>query len=175
MELKEAGNALYLLGVTRHEIGGSEYLRLHDELGGSVPKVDAETNFRAYRKLLDAMDSGFVRACHDSSEGGLAVAIAEMAFTGDLGVDVDLAKVPVVVDLRDDILLFSESNGRMLIEVQADKTDEFEKLMNGTAISCIGAIKTQKKLTVSKDGKPVFEESLDELMAAWKTPLEAQR
>jgi phosphoribosylformylglycinamidine synthase len=175
MELKEAGNALYLLGVTRHEIGGSEYLRLHDELGGSVPKVDAETNFRAYRKLLDAMDSGFVRACHDSSEGGLAVAIAEMAFTGDLGVDVDLAKVPVIVDLRDDILLFSESNGRMLIEVQADKTDEFEKLMNGTAISCIGAIKTQKKLTVSKDGKPVFEESLDELMAAWKTPLEAQR
>jgi len=175
MELKEAGNALYLLGVTKHEIGGSEYLRLHDALGGSVPNVDAEANFRAYRKLLDAMDAGYVRACHDSSEGGLAVAIAEMAFTGDLGVDVDLAKVPVIVGLRDDILLFSESNGRMLIEVPADKTGEFEKAMNGTAISCIGAIKTQQKLTVSKDGKPVFEESLDELMAAWKTPLEAQR
>jgi len=175
MELKKAGNALYLLGVTKHEIGGSEYLRLHGKLGGSVPKVDAETNFAAYKKLLDAMDAGHVRSCHDASEGGLAVAIAEMAFTGDLGVDVDLAKVPVKVDLRDDIVLFSESNGRLLIEVSAGKTGEFEKAMEGTAISCIGVVKSEQKMTLTKDGAPVLEEPLDKLMAAWKTPLEAQR
>lgn len=175
MELKEAGNALYLLGVTKHEIGGSEYLRLHGELGGSVPKVDAEANFAAYKKLLGAMDAGYVRACHDASEGGLAVAIAEMAFTGDLGVDVDLAMVPVIGDLRDDIVLFSESNGRLLIEVPAGKTGEFEKAMEGTAISCIGVVKSEQKMTLTKDGEPVLDEPLDELMAAWKTPLEAKR
>jgi phosphoribosylformylglycinamidine synthase len=175
MELKEAGNALYLLGYTKQEIGGSEYLKLHGELGGSVPKVDPETNFKAYNKLLDAMDSGLISACHDCSEGGLAVAVAEMAFTGNLGVNLDMASVPVDVKLRDDIILFSESNGRLLIEVPADKTEEFEKAMEGSAVSCIGAIKTEQKLTVTKDGKPVFEESLEELMGAWKTPLEAKR
>ena len=175
MELKEAGNALYILGVTKPEIGGSEYIRLHGELGGSVPKVDAETNMKTYQMLLDAMDSGLVRTCHDCSEGGLAVAVAEMAFTGDLGVDLDIGKVPVDEKMRDDILLFSESNGRLLIEVSAEKTEAFEKAMEGVAISCIGAVKTDPKLTVTKDGKPVLEESLVELMKAWKTPLEAQR
>ncbi len=175
MELKEVGNALYLIGVTKPEIGGSEYIRLYDELGGSVPKVDAETNFKAYKKLLDAMDAGLVRACHDCSEGGLAVAVAEMAFTGDLGVDMDLAKVPVSENLRDDILLFSESNGRLLVEVPADKTEEFEKAMDGSAVSCIGAIKSEPRMTVTKDGKPVFEEELGALIEAWKTPLEAKR
>lgn len=175
MELKEAGNALYLLGITKPEIGGSEYIRLHGELGGSVPKVDAEVNMKAYQKLLDAMDSGLVRACHDCSEGGLAVAAAEMAFTGDLGLDLDIGKVPVRERMRDDILLFSESNGRLLIEVSADNTEAFEKAMEGVAISCVGAVKTEPKLSVTKDGKPVFEESLVELMKAWKTPLEAQR
>ena len=175
MELKEAGNALYLLGITKPEIGGSEYIRLHGELGGSVPKVDAETNMKAYQKLLDAMDSGLVRACHDCSEGGLAVAVSEMAFTGDLGVDLDIGKVPVDEKMRDDILLFSESNGRLLIEVSAEKTEAFEKAMEEVAVSCVGAVKSDPKLTVTKDGKPVLEESLVELMKAWKTPLEAQR
>ena len=175
MELKEAGNALYLVGVTKPEIGGSEYLHLHGELGGSVPKLDAETNLKAYHKLLDAMDSGLVRACHDCSEGGLGVAVSEMAFTGDLGVDLDLAKVAVSEKMRDDILLFSESNGRLLVEVPAGKTTEFEKAMEGSAVSCVGAIKSEGKLTVTKDGKPIFEETLEELMGAWKTPLEAKR
>ncbi|MCK4583391.1 phosphoribosylformylglycinamidine synthase, partial [Candidatus Bathyarchaeota archaeon] len=72
MEFKEPGNALFLMGVTKPELGGSEYLRLHGELGGSVPRVDAEKNIKAYRRVLKAMDEGMVRACHDCSEGGLA-------------------------------------------------------------------------------------------------------
>ncbi|MBT3285180.1 phosphoribosylformylglycinamidine synthase subunit PurL [Candidatus Bathyarchaeota archaeon] len=175
MELKEAGNALYLVGVTKPEIGGSEYLHLRGELGGSVPKLDAETNLKAYHRLLDAMDAGLVRACHDCSEGGLGVAVAEMAFTGGLGVDLDLSNVPVSENMRDDILLFSESNGRLLVEIPVGKITEFETAMEGSAVSCVGVIKSEEKLTVTKDGKPVFEETLEELMGAWKTPLEAKR
>ena len=175
MELKKPGNALYLVGVTKPEIGGSEYLRLNGELGGSVPKLDSETNIKTYKRVLDAMDAGLVRACHDCSEGGLAVALSEMAFTGDLGLDVDIALVPVSEQMRDDLLLFSESNGRLLIEVPADKTEEFEKTLEDSPYSCIGAVKQEKKLTVTKDGAKLFEVELDKLIQAWKTPLEARR
>lgn len=175
MELKKPGNALYLVGITKPEIGGSEYLRLHGELGGSVPKLDPEQNIKAYKNVLDAMDAGLVRACHDCSEGGLAVALSEMAFTGDLGLDVDVALVSVSEQMRDDILLFSESNGRLLIEVPADKTEAFEKILSDSPFSCIGAVKQEKKLSITKDGAPLFEVPLKPLIESWKTPLEARR
>jgi phosphoribosylformylglycinamidine synthase II len=175
MELKEPGDALYIVGVTKPELGGSEYLRLRGEMGASVPKVDAETNVKAYRRVLDAMDGGLVRACHDCSEGGLAVALAEMAFTGDLGLDVDVGNLPVSEPMRDDFALFSESNGRLLLEVPASKTEKFEKVMADSPHACIGAVKRDRRLTVAKDGLTLFEETLDTLIGAWKTPLEAKR
>jgi len=175
MELKKPGNALYLVGITKPEIGGSEYLRLFDELGGSVPKLDPEQNIKTYKRVLEAIDAGLVRACHDCSEGGLAVALSEMAFTGDLGLDVDVSLVLVSGPMRDDLLLFSESNGRLLIEVPADKTEAFEKTLADTPFSCIGAVKQEKKLSVTKDGSPLFEVPLEALIGAWKTPLEAKR
>jgi phosphoribosylformylglycinamidine synthase II len=175
MELKDPGNALYLVGVTKPEIGGSEYLRLHGELGGSVPQLSPEVNITAYRRVLDAMDSGLVRACHDCSEGGLAVALSEMAFTGDLGLDVDIGKVLVSEEMRDDVLLYSESNGRLLVEVPCEKTSLFEKIMKNTPISCIGAVKKESTLTITKDGELLIDNQLSTLIKAWKTPLEAER
>jgi phosphoribosylformylglycinamidine synthase II len=175
MELKEPGDALYIVGVTKPELGGSEYLRLHGEMGASVPRVDAVTNVKAYRRVLDAMDGGLVRACHDCSEGGLAVALAEMAFTGYLGLDLDIGKLPVSGAMRDDFALFSESNGRLLLEVPASKTERFEKVMADSPHACIGAVKKDRRLTVAKGGLTLFEETLDTLIGAWKTPLEAKR
>ncbi|MBD3171813.1 phosphoribosylformylglycinamidine synthase subunit PurL, partial [Candidatus Bathyarchaeota archaeon] len=175
MELKDPGNALYLVGVTKPEIGGSEYLRLHGELGGSVPQLSPEVNITAYRSVLDAMDSGLVRACHDCSEGGLAVALSEMAFTGDLGLDVDIGKVLVSEEMRDDVLLYSESNGRLLVEVPCEKISLFEKIMKNTPISCIGAVKKESTLTITKDGELLIDNQLSTLIEAWKTPLEAER
>ena len=175
MELKKPGNALYLVGVTKPEIGGSEYLRMHGELGGSVPKLDPEVNIAAYNRVLEAMDAGLVRACHDCSEGGLAVALSEMAFTGDLGLDVDIGKVLVSEPMRDDILLFSESNGRLLMEVPADKTTEFENIMKDSPFSCIGVVKNEPHLTVMRDAAELLDCELSALIQAWKTPLEARR
>lgn len=175
MELKRPGNAVYLIGVTKPELGGSEYYRLHDQLGASVPRLDPEINLKAYQRVLDAMDAGLVRACHDCSEGGLAVSLAEMAFTGDLGLDIDLGKVPVSQTMRDDFVLFSESNGRLLIEVSAEKVEEFMKIMADSAYACIGVVKKDRKLTVLKDDSTLFELELDTLIAAWKTPLEVPR
>lgn len=175
MDLKQPGDALYLVGLTFPELGGSEYFRLHGELGSSVPKLDPETNIKAYRRILGAMDSGLIRACHDCSEGGLGVAVAEMAFTGDLGVDLDIGMVPVKEPMRDDYVLFSESNGRLLVEVSGNHVEEFERVMEGSAFSCVGAVKKDRQLSVSKDGVLLFDCTLDELIDAWKTPLEAPR
>jgi phosphoribosylformylglycinamidine synthase II len=175
MDLKAAGNPLYIVGETAPELGGSEYYHLLGHLGASVPKLDASKTSTAYRRLTAAMDAGYVRACHDLSEGGLAVSLAEMAFTGGLGLDVDIAKVPVTGDMRDDLLLFSESNGRLLVEVSKGDEKAFETLMKGSTVACIGSVVKEPRINLAKKGKTVLELGNEETIRAWKTPLEARR
>ena len=175
MDLKEAGNSLYIVGMTKTELGGSEYYHLHGELGASVPRLEPEKNIQTYGRIGEAMDAGFVRACHDLSEGGLGVAAAEMAFTGGLGLDMDVSAVPVSQGMRDDLLLFSESNGRLLVEVPGEFTQAFEELMGDSVHAKIGRAKEEKTMTVRKGVEVLFEIPLDDLIRAWKTPLEAAR
>jgi len=175
MDLKEAGDALYIVGLTKTELGGSEYYALHGELGASVPRLEPEKNALAYTRLNEAMDRGIVRACHDLSDGGLGGAAAEMAFTGDLGLDIDLSKVPVSEEMRDDFALYSESNGRLLVEVSEKDCGEFEALMGDSVFARIGSVKEDKNLRVEKGGEPLFELPLTRLIGAWKTPLEDPR
>jgi len=175
MDLKEAGNPVYIVGETKAELGGSEYYHLHGELGASVPKLEPEKNIEAYRRLGDAMDSGYVRACHDLSEGGLGVAAAEMAFTGGLGLDIDVSAVPGSQGMRDDFILFSESNARLLVEVAAEHERDFEGVMGDSVFARVGGVREERTLTVRKGTEVLFEIPLGDLMGAWKTPLEAAR
>ena len=175
MDLKAAGNKLYIIGETAPELGGSEYYHILGYLGASVPKLDASKTSTAYRRLTSAIDADYVKACHDLSEGGLAVSLAEMAFTGDFGLDVDLANVPVTAEMREDLLLFSESNGRLLVEVSEDDAKAFEELMKGSTIACIGSVTKEPSLRVKKNGKKLIELDNMETIMAWKTPLEAIR
>ena len=97
MDLKEAGNLLYIVGETRAELGGSLYYRLQSSLAG--PRCGrcpprCPTPSKTMRALHRAIRAGLVRACHDCSEGGLAVAAAEMALAGRLGLDLRLAGLP---------------------------------------------------------------------------------
>ena len=93
-DFKEPGNPIYLVGVTKNELGGSEYFRIKKVAGiGSVPKVEAESASTLYRTLNRVLDQPFARACHDISDGGLAVALAEMSFGGGYGADVSLPAI----------------------------------------------------------------------------------
>lgn len=175
MELKEAGNSLYLLGETKPELGGSEYYRLNGFLGSSVPRLEPEKTIRTYNKLTEAIDNELIRACHDLSEGGLAVSASEMAFSGNLGLEIDLQKVTTSGKMREDIILFSESNGRLLVEVAPEKNTLFEEKMQGTTFSKIGTVKNEKNVTILNAKKMVLNEELDHLIKSWKTPLEAHR
>src|SRR5690606_7962643 len=90
MDLKEAGNVVYLVGVTRGEMGGSHFNLVNGLDTGKPPLVDLELAPRIFRGLHQAISRGLVRSCHDLSEGGLAVALAEMAFAGGVGLEVQL-------------------------------------------------------------------------------------
>ncbi len=96
MDLKQPGNLLYLVGRTKNELGGSHFAMVEGFSGGEVPKVDAKLAKATFLALHKAIYSGLVRACHDLSEGGLAVAAAEMAFAGGLGATISLADVPLL-------------------------------------------------------------------------------
>ncbi len=134
MDLKAPNNLLYIIGDTFNELGGSEYYKLKGYLGASVPKVKGAKAKRTFKAVTKAIDSGLVKSCHDLSEGGLAVAAAEMAFAGGYGLELDLRKVPGKELSRNDFLLFSESNSRFLIEVaEADKED-FEDVNEGQSV-----------------------------------------
>ena len=140
-----------------------------------MPKLEPEKNALVYARLNEAMDRGIVRACHDLSEGGLGVSAAEMAFTGGLGLDIDLSEVPLSEEMRDDFALYSESNGRLLVEVPEKDCEEFESIMSDSIFARIGLVKEMKTLRLAKNGEPLIELPLKKLIGAWKTPLEDPR
>ncbi len=172
MELKAPGNLLYIIGETFNELGGSEYYKLKGYIGANVPKVKGAKAKRTFRAVTHTIDEGLVKSCHDLSEGGLAVAAAEMAFASGYGLEIDLCKVPAKEMTRSDFLLFSESNSRFLIEVaEADKKD-FEILMKGKNCALIGKVTKEPKLFITGlNGKSAINASLENLRHSWKKTL----
>jgi len=172
MDLKASGNLLYIIGDTYNELGGSEYYKLRGYLGASVPKVKGGKAKRTFKAVIKAIDQGLVKSCHDLSEGGLAVAAAEMAFAGGFGLELDLAKVPGKELERNDFMLFSESNSRFLIEVEERDRQNFEALMKGKACKKIGKVTKEERLVIlGLNKKVVVDASISELRCCWKKTL----
>ena len=156
MDLKAAGNHVYLVGLTHAELGGSHYLRRLGLAGGRVPRPDLELAPRHLRALHAAIREGHVRACHDLSEGGLAVAAAEMAFAGDLGLELDLdavalAPLPAGCDANA-VRLFSESCTRFLVEVEPAHAADFEACFADLDCARVGRVTSAPRLRVPAAG-----------------------
>jgi len=173
MDFKRAGNLIYLVGTTQNELGGSEYFKLSGFTGNSVPKVNPHRAKELMDRLSIATARGLVRACHDCSEGGIGVAVAEMAFAGGLGVIVNLREVPLGEPIeRDDFILFSESNSRFLVEVAPENQAEFERVMDGISLANIGQVTDGGVLEVyGVNGRRVVTASVSELKEAWQKPI----
>ena len=125
MDAKRADDLVYVLGDTRPELGASEYYALHGFIGNQVPRVDAQKAKRIYEALSGAIRKGLVASCHDCSDGGLGIALAEVAFAGGLGMEVDLRRVPATGVDRNDLLLFSESQSRFVVTVHPENRSGF--------------------------------------------------
>jgi phosphoribosylformylglycinamidine synthase II len=171
MDLKRAGNRLYLIGATRAELGGSH---LHDHLGlrgGNVPRPDLEHAPKLYARLHAAISAGLADAVHDLSEGGLAVALAEMAFAGGLGARVDLGAIvldalPAGYD-ADAVAMFSESCSRFVAEVSPENADAFEAALAGHPCAAIGHVDDSGRLVATAgDGRTLVDLDIEHLRAA---------
>ena len=176
LDLKRPGNLVYVVGQTFAELGGSVYYELKGFVGRSVPKVRVPQAKRVMDVMVEAIDGGCIRACHDISEGGLAVAAAEMAFSGGCGVDIWLKNVPVTEDVgRNDFVLFSESNSRFLVEVLKGQAGQFESITRGIPRAVVGEVTDERHLCVYglKDER-VLDADLNELLNVWKHGLEAE-
>jgi phosphoribosylformylglycinamidine synthase len=174
MELKTPENLLYILGNTYPEMGGSEYYKLKGHLGASVPKLQPVKARKNYYNLTKAIGYGMVKSCHDLSEGGLAIAAAEMALASNIGLTFDLKAVPNKSITRNDSILFSESNSRFIIEVSPKDRYDFETLMKNSC-ALIGEVTDTKKLQIhGLSNNLVVDAGLPELRTAWKKTLNSE-
>ena len=171
MDLKEPGNILYLLGTTKGEMGGSHYHLVQGGANGGVcPPVDMKSAPAFFTPFV-AIGNGLVRACHDISEGGLAVAVAEMAFASSVGVSLtELAKTG---PLPDKVLLFSESQTRFIVEVPCMHAASFEEVMAGVACAKLGQTCKELRLRITgTNGEWIVWAALQDLKEAWRKPMQ---
>jgi len=177
MDLKQPGNLLYMLGETREELGGSHFQLVSGRpCSNEVPRVNLELGRKTFFALHAAIQKGLLRACHDLSEGGLAVAAAEMAFAGGLGCQLHLEKLPMPEShVSIDAMLFGESPTRFLIEVAPDDQKAFEKALAGLPLGQIGYVMQEQFLTIDpavgrvmERAQGIVHEPVAELKAAWQ-------
>lgn len=173
MDFKHVGDRIYLIGETKEELGGSEFYLYHGiRTEGYVPKVEPLRFMKNYRALHAAMCKGLVSSAHDLSDGGLAVALSESSFAGMLGARIDLTRVLKSAGVtRDDTLLFSESNGRILVSVPADeeKRAKFEEIMSGCDCREIGEVTDNRSLKISGLNEDfVVDIDIATLKSSWK-------
>lgn len=173
MDFKEEGNLIYVVGSTAEELGGSIYFADQGFIGNHVPKVDTKTGFKIFKNMSAAVKAGLVRSIHDCSEGGIGVALAEMAFSGGFGVTARLDKVPLKGKIRrNDLILFSESHSRFIVEVGPAKQKQFESKFKGLPFGLIGRVEASPEFIIyGLDKKACVNAYIDELKQAWQKPL----
>ncbi|AMK10556.1 MAG: AIR synthase-related protein [Pseudodesulfovibrio sp.] len=170
-DFKQPGDLIYALGLTRAELGGSE---IADQLGfsnGRVPQVDLLSAKARYETVFKAAQEGLVSACHDCSDGGLGVTLAEMCIGGRLGADVDLSLVPVLGELNLTEVLYSESASRFVVSVPASARERFEELFSGQYCQMVGKVADSSQLTAKFADKTVLNVEVDALAASFKGTL----
>ncbi len=181
MALKSPGNLLYQVGVTSDELIGSHYLAQFERLQANehfphtgVPKVNFVRARATMQRLGAAIRGGLIRSCHDLSEGGLAVAAAEMSLASLLGLDLDLALIPHDIPLQSEletVLLFSESPSRFLVEVESERSAEFEDFLRAGRVqdfACLGTVSASEHLVLRYGERTLLDLPCSALQEAWK-------
>ena len=171
---RAAGDVVVLLGDSRDELGGSEYLKVeHGLVRGIPPALDLSREAALQRVLTTAAAAGFSRSAHDCSDGGVAVTLAECCFDTGLGAAVDLASVETPAAAFGDVAaLFGESASRALVSVRRKQVEAMLALAaaEGVPAAVIGEVGGER-LRVSLGGRRVLDEPVAELERIWSTAL----
>lgn len=165
-----AGDVIMLLGESREELGGSEYLKvMHGLIRGMPPALDLRREAALQRLLVAGAASGLMRSAHDCAEGGLAVTLAESSFDTRLGAEIDVAAVAAGAPSFGDVAsLFGESASRAIVSVTPDRVDELlsaarSENIPATVLGRVGG----DRLRISIQGRCVIDEPLVEAERIW--------
>ncbi len=170
MDLKAAGNRLYLVGATGEDLDGSHLQALGVEVGASgLPRVDLAVARATFTKLHAAISAGTIASCHDLSEGGLAVAAAEMALAGGLGLELDIAAIPG--DASRTARLFGESPSRFLVEVAPEQEAAFTTQMTGITVAMLGNVTETGQVVLREGAESLVDLNVATLKDAWQSGL----
>ncbi|NLV41441.1 MAG: phosphoribosylformylglycinamidine synthase [Candidatus Hydrogenedentes bacterium] len=168
MDAKGAGDYVYVLGDTLDELGGSEWFAVRGLAGGAAPLVNPLSARKLYERLHRAIAGGLVASCHDCSDGGLAAALAETAFAGGLGMEIDLSGIGASCGAA---ALFSESQSRFVVTVRRADAEAFEEALAGSPVHPVGCVTAEPVLSVRCGDGGRVEADIMELKHAWKSPL----
>ncbi|OGI09858.1 MAG: phosphoribosylformylglycinamidine synthase II [Candidatus Margulisbacteria bacterium GWF2_35_9] len=167
---KNSGDLIYLVGSeTLNEIGGSQYLKtIHGLIKGDAPEINLQTEYSLQQKTIKSIKNKWVNSVHDVSDGGLAVALIEcLSFTGK-GADVNVNSKE---GLRNDCLLFGETQSRIVFSVDRNNQEKFEELFSGLSISCIGTVSNSNKLQMSINNEIFIDADVEILTRAYDTAI----
>jgi len=172
---KFEGDLVYVLGFTHNELGGSEYFAMKGEqergkkyIGNSAPRVDAELNIGMYKAFSKVAEEGLVASAISVHRGGLATALAKSAIAGQLGMDMDLEKVPSYCT-REDFTLYSESQGRLVVTVNPENQERFETAMGQNMVAMVGRIRGDNQFRITQKGRKVVDTTIDRMTESYKS------
>lgn len=171
MDLKNEGDIIFIAGVTRDDLAGSEYANLFNRKGGNLPSVDAMLNKKIYQKIYQCIHKGVINSAHDCSDGGFGVAIAEMTFSGGKGCEIDLSRLPYNGEVRKDFILFSESAGRIIFTTNHKDANKIKQIFKNLPVSQIGYVTNTPLLKISNGTEIVLQEDINTLKFYWQKPL----
>jgi phosphoribosylformylglycinamidine synthase len=175
-DFKRAGDLIYVVGETRGELGGTRFEKIMGQKLGCTPGVRLEQARASYHRLSRAIARGLVRSCHDLSDGGLWVALAESSFGGDCGARISLDELPVSADSAREParLLFCETPSRFLVSVAPEDEPRWRKTMRRTALALVGEVTADATLRVLAGGQELATIQLQVAREAWQRGEEAQ-
>ncbi len=131
----EKDDLLLVIGVTKDEMGGSEYYEyIHDLVGGKCPKVNMKESKQNQQTILSLIKNDQIKITHDCSKGGIAIAISELCIKSKIGCTVDLEKIPSE-KLTLDELLFSESHSRFLVVFNKKNLKTIESILQKAGVT----------------------------------------
>ena len=170
-DFKKAGDAIYILGGTWREMGASEACAELGRKGGRIPRVESSSALARYRALYGLMSLKVPSACHDCSDGGLAVALAEMCIGGRLGCEIDLDKVPAYGDLNAFEIMYSESASRHLVTVREDLSSLFDALGMWQICRRIGKVNDDGYMRIKSGDSLLVNAPVEDLVRAFNSTL----
>jgi phosphoribosylformylglycinamidine synthase len=170
LDFKCPGDMVYVLGLTKDELGASEYYDRFGYTGLNVPRLDPSSLMPMYRDLYKTVCRGLAASVHGIYRGGLGVHLAMCAMAGDIGVNADIARIPADPDIRADHLLFSETPGRFIVTVAPENRHDFESVLKGHKFSCIGEVTGDRVFSLSHGSRKLASVFVRDLKSAWKAP-----